>query len=315
MTHLTPLSRLPLEPASPPHAGGAEKQPVSLLETAIDETNSAFWCFIGAANRPSFTPSLLAALRHMQMSLPALADERRRQGLAPLTYFVGGSRIPGIFNLGGDLELFAAAIRRRDAAALRHYGHLCVEVVHNYHTAFGLPMITISLVAGDALGGGFEAVLAADVIIAERRARFGLPEVLFNLFPGMGAYSFLSRRLDPVRAQKMILSGRVYSAAELAGMGIVDVLAEDGQGEEVVRDYIAANRRLSNAQAALYRARRQVNPVTRAELEAVVEVWVEAALSLGEADLRRMERVLQAQRRRGGETGGWRCGRRAEPGG
>jgi DSF synthase len=293
MTHLPPLSRIsPDSPLSPLTA----RNSAAPLETMVDETNGAFWCFIGAENRPCFSPALLASLRSMQRSLPLLAAERAARGEEPLRYFVGGSRIPETFNLGGDLELFAAAIRGQDVEALRRYGHLCVEVVHNYYTAFGLPMITISLVAGDALGGGFEAVLAADVIIAERRARFGLPEVLFNLFPGMGAYSFLSRRLDPVRAQKMILSGKVYSAAELAEMGIVDVLAEDGRGEEAVRDYIAATRRTANAQAALYQARRRVNPVTREELEAVVEVWVEAALRLSEQDLRRMERILKAQR-------------------
>jgi DSF synthase len=44
-------------------------------------------------------------------------------------------------------------------------------------------MTTISLVQGDALGGGFEAALTSDVIIAEESAQMGLPEILFNLFP------------------------------------------------------------------------------------------------------------------------------------
>jgi len=53
-----------------------------------------------------------------------------------------------------------------------------------------LPLTTISLAQGDALGGGFEAALSCSVIIAERRARFGFPEVMFNLFPGMGPTAF-----------------------------------------------------------------------------------------------------------------------------
>jgi DSF synthase len=47
-------------------------------------------------------------------------------------------------------------------------------------------VITASLVQGRALGSGFECALASDVIVAETGARMGFPEVLFNLFPGMG---------------------------------------------------------------------------------------------------------------------------------
>ena len=53
--------------------------------------------------------------------------------------------------------------------------------------------MTVALIQGDAIGGGFEAMLTNDVVIAERTAKFGLPEILFNLFPGMGAHSFLKR--------------------------------------------------------------------------------------------------------------------------
>ena len=53
-------------------------------------------------------------------------------------------------------------------------------------SSFDLPFTTISLVQGDALGGGFEAALAGDVVIAEKSAQFGFPEVMFNLFPGNG---------------------------------------------------------------------------------------------------------------------------------
>jgi len=50
----------------------------------------------------------------------------------------------------------------------------------------------------------------------------------------MGAYTLLARRLDPARAEKLILSGKIYSAEELFDMGVVDVLANDGEGEQAV---------------------------------------------------------------------------------
>ncbi|OGI57239.1 MAG: hypothetical protein A2V58_06475 [Candidatus Muproteobacteria bacterium RBG_19FT_COMBO_61_10] len=54
----------------------------------------------------------------------------------------------------------------------------------------------------------------------------------------MGAYTLLARRLDPARAEKIILSGKIYSAEELYEMGVVDVLANDGEGEQAVYAYI-----------------------------------------------------------------------------
>ena len=80
-------------------------------------------------------------------------------------------------------------------------------------------------------------------------------------------------------------------------MGIVDVLAETGQGKRAVRDYIAANRSRHNAHSAVYQVRRRVNPVTLEELHNVAELWVDAALRLSDQDLRRMSRLVAAQDR------------------
>jgi DSF synthase len=206
--------------------------------------------------------------------------------------------VPGIFNLGGDLGLFGELIRKGDLAALRHYGHVAVEAIHRNHVAFDVPVVTMALVQGDALGGGFECALSYDLIVAEKSAKLGLPEILFNMFPGMGAVSFLARRLDRARAEKMILSGRVYTAEELHDMGVVDILAEDGMGEAAVEEYIERNTRKHNALYFAQKARRRVNPITIEELRDIVDLWAEAAINLGESDLRKMARLTAAQDRR-----------------
>ncbi len=154
------------------------------------------------------------------------------------------------------------------------------------------------MVQGDALGGGLESALSMDMIVAERSAKMGLPEILFNLFPGMGAYSFLSRKLDAARAEKMILSGRVYSAEELHEMGVVDVLVEDGQGEEGIREYIDRQTYRHNAYRGVFQMRRRVNTIPKEELIDVVDIWVDAVLNLKEADIRKMARLTAAQDRR-----------------
>jgi len=103
-----------------------------------------------------------------------------------IRYQVLASRIPGIFSLGGDLLHFSKLIEARDREGLIRYGIDCVDLVYWTSVGYNLPVTTIALVQGTAQGGGFEAALAAHVIVAERQCRFGFPEVMFNLFPGMG---------------------------------------------------------------------------------------------------------------------------------
>lgn len=215
-----------------------------------------------------------------------------------MRYFVLRSALSGVFNFGGDLGLFVDLIRAGDREGLLAYGRACISVIHTNTMAMDLPVVTVALVQGDALGGGFECALSFDVVIAERQAKFGFPEVLFNLFPGMGAYSFLSRKLDGVRAEKMILGGRIYSAEELYEMGLVDVLCDENQGNAAVLDYITRNARRHNAHQAIYHARRRTQPLPFSELEQVVELWVDAAMQLSEADMRKMLRLATAQERR-----------------
>lgn len=269
------------------------------LDICYDDALRTCWAYglIGQCDA-RVTRKLLTDFQDMQANLRDLHAAQITAGQDPIQYFVVGSRIPGIYNLGGDIIFFADRIRARDRAAMHAYAHHCIDVIiENYH-AFRLPIVTIALVQGDALGGGFETALSHDVLVAERSARLGLPEILFNLFPGMGAYSFLSRRIGGPQAEKLILSGKLYTGAELHAMGVVDVLAEDGEGEATVRDYIERNSRKFNAQHAMCRTRRQVNPVTPEELRAVVDIWVDTALTVTEPDLRKMERLAQAQSRR-----------------
>jgi DSF synthase len=163
--------------------------------------------------------------------------------------------------------------------------------VRNYNS----PMTTISLVQGEALGGGFESALSSNVIIAERRARMGFPEILFNLFPGMGAYSLLSRRVGMKHAEKMLLSGRVYTAEELYELDVVDLLVEDGTGETAVREFVRRNERHRNGMQAVFSCRQHVHPISYEELLNITNVWVDTALRLEEKDLKMMSRLARSQ--------------------
>lgn len=268
------------------------------LELTLDADNAALWCDMRPTGRPSYTHALMGEIGDVQAAVRQWFADLPRGAPAPFNYFICGSRTPGIYNLGGDLGHFVERIQANDFESMRRYAHVAVTRQFENFNAFGAPIITIALVQGDALGGGFEHALSLDVIVAERSAKLGLPEVLFNLFPGMGAYSFISRRLDRRRAEEFIMSGRVYTGEELYEMGVVDVLAEDGEGEQAVRDYIARHRRRFNMHRAVYEARRRVNPLTLQELLDVVDLWAETAMRLEERDLRMMLRLCAAQDRR-----------------
>lgn len=268
------------------------------LDLAFDPREKAVWCHMKPHGAPSFTPTLLRELIAVRRSVQRMFAAAPPGADAPVRYFVGGSRLPRIYNLGGDLAHFARCIRTGDREALRRYAHDCIDVAYHMYAGFDSRVITIALVQGDALGGGFEGAMSFNVMVAEKSAKFGLPEILFNLFPGMGAYSFLSRRLDGARAERMILSGKVFGAQEMYDMGLVDVLAEDGKGEDAVRDYIAKNRRRHDVHCSLAQVRRRVDRLTYEELRDVTDIWVDTAMRLEEADLRKMERLTSAQNRR-----------------
>jgi DSF synthase len=242
----------------------------------------------------------VSALRQGQMDV----EERVRKELAAaprdrLCYQVFASRIPGIFSLGGDLRLFRALIRARNRDVLMSYARDCIDLVYTNAVNYHLPVTTISLVQGQALGGGFEAALAANVVVAERQAKLGLPEVMFNMFPGMGAYQLLCRRLTPSQAERFILSGRTYCAEELHDMGLVDILAEPGEGEEAVWSYIRSHHRQFDGHQAMRRAIQAASPLDYEGFMRVADVWVDQALALSDRDLEVVEYLIRAQERMG----------------
>ena len=253
---------------------------------------------------PSVTPSMVKDIVRIQGAVRRVFAEQTDPRARPVRYMVWSSNMPGIWNLGGDLRLFMQLIRRKDRERLLGYAHEVVRAVHANFVSLNLPLITVALVQGDALGGGFEGALSSNLLVAERSARFGLPEILFNLFPGMGAYSFLCRKIDAATAERMIFSGRIYTATELHQMGVVDVLAEEGQGEQRLLEYIAQHERNHNTHCAIYKVRRRCTPVTFEELADVATIWVDTALALEESDLRKMERLVVAQNRRLERMGG-----------
>ncbi len=132
-------------------------------------------------------------------------------GLSAAIVTGGGERF---FSAGWDLKA-AAAGESPDAdqgvggfAGLTEYWDLKKPV--------------IAAVNGIAFGGGFELVLAADLIVAADYAEFALPEAAIGLVPDAGGVIRLPRRLPRAIAMEMMMTGRRVNAVELARWGLVN---------------------------------------------------------------------------------------------
>ena len=264
------------------------------LEFGYDISNATLWSFINFSDRrPSYNLPLLADFHGWQRNIVALKNQMGDN----LKYVVLGSRHPKVFCLGGDLDYFAECILARDRKALVAYGQSCITILHNNWRSLDTDIITIGLAQGDALGGGFESLLSFDVLCAERGAKFGFPEQMFGLFPGMGALTFMGRKLGTARAEQWIRSGKCFTAEAMFDLGIVHLLAEPGQGVETVRKYIAKSSRRHPSQVAFQAAAKRASPIDLNELNDIVLLWADACLKLEEHDLAVIRRLVAAQSR------------------
>jgi len=261
------------------------------LEIRHDPARQAlFWSMVPNP-RPCFSSGMVRDIQRFQETL------RDQFHAAQVRYLVVGSTMPGVFSFGGDLALFRDLIERRDVDGLSAYARDCVTILDNHYRSMDLPVTSVALVQGDAVGAGFETALAADFLIAERGAKLGFPEILFNLVPGHGAYHLLSHRIGARAARDMILGGRLYPAEEIHEMGLIDILVEDGEGPAALDKFIRHRNKTWNAGHALQRIERTTQRITRGQLTESANIWVEAAMRLDTHHLKIMDRLIRAQHR------------------
>ncbi|RMG91710.1 MAG: enoyl-CoA hydratase [Zetaproteobacteria bacterium] len=264
-------------------------RPFQTLDIQFEEELNLAWYIMHPKPRPCCT---LELVHEIQQWFSMLVRDPIAQSIR---YIALASDVPGIFNLGGDLDYFIRLIRNRDNASLLRYAEDCIDTLLLNHHGLHRDITTMALAQGDCLGGGLEYALSSDVFIAEKSARMGFPDILFNMFPGIGAFSLLARKIGASAAEHIITGGKVYTAEEMFDMGVVDVLAEDGQGEKAIHDFIAKEQRAANGYCMFRKAKKLTCPLTRQELMDVAEIWVEAAMNVREKDIRMMQRLIKRQ--------------------
>ncbi|EPC3468696.1 crotonase/enoyl-CoA hydratase family protein [Enterobacter asburiae] len=247
------------------------------------------WMMLRAQPRPCFNHALIEEIMNFSWLV-------RQSGFA-VDFWITGSLVPEMYNTGGDLQFFVECIQNGRREALRAYARACVDCVHAASRGFDTGAITLAMVEGSALGGGFEAALAHHFVLAQRDARLGFPEIAFNLFPGMGGYSLVARRSGMKLAEELIYKGESHTAEWYEQHGLVDVLFEPGQSYVSTRTFIDTLRPKLNGVRAMLRARTRVLQLPRSELMDITEDWVDAAFCLEPKDIAYMERLVTLQNR------------------
>ncbi|TDC07218.1 enoyl-CoA hydratase/isomerase family protein [Nonomuraea longispora] len=127
-----------------------------------------------------------------------------------------------VFSAGADIGTYAEGDLAAIATLMDEANAMCDEIADS-------PVPVIAAVEGVALGGGFECVLACDLVVAAEDARFGLPEVGLGLLPGWGGTQRLTAQVGPRRAKGIVLLGEQLDAATAADLGLVTTVCASGR--------------------------------------------------------------------------------------
>jgi enoyl-CoA hydratase len=149
-----------------------------------------------------------------------LADE--------VTRHAADEKIRCLIVTGSD-TVFAAGADIGEMAEAGPVEVMARNVQKYWRAIMDCPKPLIAAVEGFALGGGLELALCADIIVAGEGARLGLPEVKVGILPGAGGTQKLARLIGAKRAMLLLMTGRMFSAAEAHGMGVISELAPTGQ--------------------------------------------------------------------------------------
>jgi DSF synthase len=265
------------------------------LNVTYQEELQALFFAMNPGDIPCFSHQLLQDIDTFQTRV---SDQLSGKIVAkqPVDYLIFTSDAPNIFNLGGDLAFFVECIQQGNRALLSQYARLSIDVLHrNYRNLNVDNLTTISLVNGTALGAGFEAALSSDYIIAEEGTEFKFPEVVFNMFPGMGSYSFLARRIPAATVERMIINAEGYTAEQLYDMGVVDMIADKGKLNEALSSFTRKLKKTRITRKAVLQMRNRIFPLDKQELYDIADYWVESAFSLSDRDVNAMSRLVRAQ--------------------
>ena len=173
---------------------------------------------------------------------------------------------PSGFIAGADVNEFRGATDARSVETAIGRARAVIDRLE----ALRIP--TVALIHGFCLGGGLEVALACQSRIAIEGARFGFPEVMLGLHPGLGGTARFTRLVNPVQAMGLMLTGKTIDARKAKSLGLVDAVTQERHVRSAVKDAVFG--RLKRAQPSLLNAILNFTPVRgllawRMRLEAI----------------------------------------------
>jgi enoyl-CoA hydratase/carnithine racemase len=195
------------------------------------------------------------------------------RGLAPHTSAcIITSARPGGFCAGADLkELYRGALllskarRRSETRAFLKRIHKVINAIDD------APMVTFAAVHGVCMGGGLELALVCDLIVADKMARFGFPELRLGLIPGFGGIPRLRRDVGNGFIRDLLFTGRTVNAESAHQAGLVAHLAGEGFALQVARSMAQQVTKFDAETRAA--AKKFVKPIPLAELNKEIELF------------------------------------------
>ena len=179
---------------------------------------------------------------------------------------------PGGFCAGADLkELYLGAAplpKARRVSGVRAF----LKRIHKVMNAIDeAPFITFAAVHGLCMGGGLELALVCDLIVADKMARFGFPELRLGLIPGFGGIPRLRRDVGNGFIRDLLFTGRTVKAESAHQAGLVAHLAGEGFALQVARSMAQqVNKFDAEPRAA---AKKFIKPIPLAELNKEIDLF------------------------------------------
>jgi enoyl-CoA hydratase len=208
----------------------------------------------------------LADLERFAGELDSLPAEAR-------ALIISSARTEG-FCAGADLrELYRGletTPEQERLAGVRNF----LERIHRVMNAIDdAPITTIAAVHGVTFGGGLELALTADLIIADKMARFCFPELRLGLIPGFGGIPRLKRDLGNGVIRDLLLTGRSINATKAQALGLVSQVTAEGDALRVARATAAQLAKFDRETAMA--AKRFIKPIPREELRREIDLFCE----------------------------------------
>lgn len=250
------------------------------------------WITLLPEPKPVFTLPSIESVLKVQRAIRTLWG---RAADRPVLFLAYRGRGP-VFSLGGDLDYYLDCLRANDREGLHAYAASAAKVIELNRNGIEGCVLTLATIHAKALGGGIDPARACNVMVAEEQASFCYPEVNYNHFP-ISAVPILSRHAGFIEAEKILLSGNDFSAAEFASRGVLDAVVPAGHGEDWIRNYARMSLPTHAARVSIIAAiNRQAGDIV-GELASAVSDWVSHILTLKPLEISKLQRIAAAQER------------------